>query len=124
EEKRIRNIPTNDLEADQNFLKGRELLNAGGTSNLLKAIQDFNKAIERDADFAEAYGMAAIAYYYLDMFMSEKKYGVEISNYADLAMRHDMGIPESHVAKGLYYAHRSEYARGVPHLEKALEYYP
>lgn len=124
EEKRIEAIPTQNLEAYNLFLEGRELLIANGDANLQKAIRLFNKAIELDAKFAEAYAFAAMAYYYLDVYMAEKKFGVEISNYADKAMSFHPDIPESQVAKALYYAHRSEYPKAVPHLEQALAYYP
>lgn len=123
EEKRIEEIPTTDLEAYDYFLKGRHYLNLTGDENLSRSIQLFNKAIERDPSFALPYAYAAIAYYYLDMYR-EKKYSVEIANYADKAIQRAPDIPESQMAKALHYAHQDEFNNAVPFLERALQYAP
>jgi tetratricopeptide (TPR) repeat protein len=124
EAKRIKSFPTDNVEAYDNFLKGRDLLNKNGNANLNKSIQFFNKAIESDPDFAEAYAHAAMAYYFLDSYQVQRRFSVEIANYADKAMSYNPDIPESQVAKGLFYAHQMEHAKAVPHLEKALQYAP
>jgi tetratricopeptide (TPR) repeat protein len=96
----------------------------GRREYLEKAIPFFKKAIERDHEFALAYADAAITYYYLDIFHTEKKYAVEISSYADKAFLFDSKLAESLVAKALSYMYKKEYELAVPYLEKALEYNP
>jgi len=124
EEKRIEKKPTNNLMAYDLFLKGRDLLNRGGHDNLMKAIPYFEKAIEQDNEFALAYADAALTYYYLDIFKTEKKYGSEISKYADQALLFDSKLAESLLAKAVFYIHKKDYELAVPYLEKALEYNP
>ncbi len=124
EEKKIEKIPTENLAAYDFFLKGRELLFHGTGESLKKAISNFNKAIEQDNKFALAYADAVIAYYYLDLFQTDPKYSVELSNYADKAWLYDSKSDESLVAKALFYMHKKEYQQAIPYLEKALEYNP
>lgn len=50
-----------DIEAHQHYLIGREILSRRMFSSYGRAIQDFDRAIEIDPDFAEAYAERAIA---------------------------------------------------------------
>jgi TolB-like protein/AraC-like DNA-binding protein len=124
EEKRIKKKPTDDLVAYDYFLKAEDLFHKGGQQNLESAIVWFNKATEKDPEFALAHAGAAIVYYYLDLFHTNKKYGNEINATAEQAFLFDPKLGESLVAKALSYIHKKEYDRAVPYLEKALEYNP
>ncbi|WP_254087121.1 helix-turn-helix domain-containing protein [Dawidia cretensis] len=124
EAEQIEKIPTEDLEAYDQYMKGGELLYEGSTESLQKSIAFFQNAIQRDPRFAKAYAAAAIAYYYLDLFQINKKYGKEISEYADKALLYDEKSAESLIAKALYFMHKKEYKDAAPYLEKALEYNP
>src|SRR5690606_9177579 len=64
EERRIRKTPTRNLEAYDMFLKGNDLMH-GKHVDMAAAIPYFKKAIELDNEFALAYAVATIAYYYL-----------------------------------------------------------
>ena len=121
---RIEKKPTDDLVAYDYFLKGKDLFYKNGREDLLASIAFFQKAIERDPQFALAYASTAMAYYYLDMFQSDKKYLTEVSNYADKAMLYDPKSGESLIAKALDYANKKEYEQSIPYFEKALEYNP
>lgn len=116
--------PTENLEAYDCFLQGRDLFTKGGQENLKKAIALYTKAIEKDKSFSLAHADLAMVYYYLDLFQTEKKYELEINTYADKALLLDSKSPNSLVAKAMYYMHRKEYKEAVPYLEKALEYNP
>ncbi len=124
EQTRIEKRPTENLEAYDQFLKGRELLYTNSGAKLLQSIPYFKKAIELDNQFAQAYADIAIAYYYLDVFQIEKKYLAEIGNNADKAELYDAKLDESLVAKALYYMLKKEFQHAIPYLEKALEYNP
>ena len=124
EEKNIEKNPTDDPVAYDLYLKGRDLFYQSTRESLEKAIPYFTKAIELDNEFALAYANAAMVYYYLDIFQTEKKYAVEISNYADSALAFDPKLGESLIAKGLSYMYNQESELAVPYLEKALEYNP
>jgi TolB-like protein/Tfp pilus assembly protein PilF len=124
EEKSIEKNPTDNLVAYDFFLKGKDLFYKSTRESLEESIPYFKKAIEQDNEFALAYANAAMVYYYLDIFHTEKKYSAEISSYADKALAFDPKLGESLVAKALSYVYHKEYEQAVPYLEKALESNP
>ncbi|MGK6350428.1 helix-turn-helix domain-containing protein [Parapedobacter sp. DT-150] len=124
ERRRIEKKPTENLVAYDLFLQGVELLQQGGSDNLKNAIGYFKQAIGYDEKFALAYACSAIACYYLDIFMADQQYTAEIADFADKAVFHDPTLPESLIAKALFYAHKKEYKAAIPYFEKALEYNP
>lgn len=120
----INKVPTDNLVAYDNFLKGIDLLTTRIPENIEVAINYFNKAIELDGQFARAYAALAISYYYLDEFKAEKKYTSQINHYADKALLYDEQLPQSLIAKALFYMNSGEYKLAVSFFEKALEYNP
>jgi TolB-like protein/AraC-like DNA-binding protein/Tfp pilus assembly protein PilF len=124
EAKRIQKKPTENLEAYDLFLKGRDLQTDGGGKNEARAITHFKKAIEKDPEFALAYAEIAIQYYYLEIFQADKKYRDSINYYSDKAFLYDSKLGESFLAKAIAYMSKKEYESAVPYLEKALEYNP
>lgn len=124
EKSRIQKIPTQNLEAYDAFLKGVDLLETGGASNLMQSLVFFDEAIFKDNTFALAYACAGMACYYLDMFQAEKMYVDKLGAYADKAVLHDPHLAESVMAKGMYYLNRKQYKEALPYLERALEYNP
>ncbi len=120
EKQRIEKNPTDNLEAYDSYLKGKDLFYESTSASLNASLPYFKKAIELDDRFALAYANLVMVYYYLDFFHFEKRYGEEIDNYADKAMLYDPGAGESLIAKALYYAYKKEYKQAVPYLERAL----
>ncbi len=121
---RINKIPTDDLVAYDYFLKGLDLFYKSDRESIEEAIEWFKKAIERDNEFARANAGIAIAYYSLDITQTEKQYADQINFYADKALLFDPKLPQSLIAKALFYMNSSAYELAVPYLEKALEYNP
>jgi len=128
EEERIDKVPTGNLVAYDYFLKGLDLLYAGMVSGnqdqFQEAITFFTKALEQDNEFARAYADIAIAYFLLDANQVDKKYSVQINNYADNALLYDSKLPQSLIAKAFFHINNKEYELAVPYLEKALDYNP
>lgn len=124
EEEQINKVPTEDMVAYDYFLKGLDLMQSGIYENLDKGISWFEKAIERDPQFARAYAGVSISYYLRDAQFSEKKYSELINSYADKALLLDSKLPQSLIAKSLYYINNGENGEALPYLEKALEYNP
>jgi len=124
EEARIDKIPTDDLVAYDYFLKGLDFFYQETFEGLEEAITYFKKAIEHDEEFARAYADIAIAYYLLDVRQAEKVYADQINYYADQALLFDPQLPQSLIAKALFYMYSEEYDLAVPYLEKALEHNP
>ena len=120
----IEKRPTDNLEAYDFFLQALEPFNTLTSEGLNIAIPLFEKAVELDPKFAQAYADLAISYYFLDIWKEEKTYTELINNYADKALLHDPKLAESLISKALYYIHVEKYRLALPHLEKALEYNP
>lgn len=125
EEEMINKVPTDDLVAYDFFLKGYDLLRTTRDEGKLEeAILYLKKAVDSDHEFARAYAAIAIAYYYLDAPYREKKYVEQINHYADQAMLYDDKLPQSLIAKGLYYLQNKEYELAGSYFEKVLDYNP
>jgi TolB-like protein/AraC-like DNA-binding protein len=124
EEDRINSIPTDNMIAYDYFLEGLEQFYKGNGKSLIEAISYFEKAIEHDENFARAYADIAISYYLLDIHQIDKKYSAEINSFADKALLIDPKLPQSLMAKAMYYLHSKEYEMAIPYMEKALEYNP
>jgi TolB-like protein/AraC-like DNA-binding protein len=120
EKQRIEKNPTENLEAYDNYLKGRDLFYESTSASLNASLPYFKKAIELDDKFALAYANLVMVYYYLDFFHVEKRYGDEVDNYSDKAMLYDPGAGESLIAKALSFAYKREFKMAVPYLERAL----
>lgn len=117
----ISSVPTENLEAYDCFLKGKDLANVG---NNQEAIQQLQKAIELDPTFSAAYGQLAFIYYYMDIFKANKQYTQAIGELADKALFHNAQSGEGIVAKALYYLQTKSAKLAVPYLERALEQNP
>ena len=98
EEKLIDKIPTDNLEAYDKFLKGVDLMRREKREYLQEAIPYLNEAIELDNEFARAYALRSMAYYYLDIFKAEKIHTNEIVANADKAMLFDANDYQSLIA--------------------------
>src|SRR5262249_25357388 len=59
---RARRKPTESLDAYDYYLRGMASLHKGSKESTSEALQLFSRAIELDADFPSAYGMAAFCY--------------------------------------------------------------
>jgi TolB-like protein/AraC-like DNA-binding protein/Tfp pilus assembly protein PilF len=124
EEARIDKVPTENMEAYDYFLRGLDLINDPYRFDPVNAIPYFKGAIELDEGFARAYAGVAIAYYYLDENQVEKKYNEQINYYADKAMLLDSNLPQSLIAKALFYMNNGEYVEATGYFERALALHP
>ena len=72
EQQRIEQIPTDNLEAYDLFLKGKDLFYTYQDADLKKAVALFDQAIKLDPEFSRAYANQAMAYYYLDRHLQRQ----------------------------------------------------
>ncbi|QNL20440.1 helix-turn-helix domain-containing protein [Hyphobacterium sp. CCMP332] len=120
----IEKIPTENLEAYDFFLRAIEFLNGTEAYGLDSSLFYFQKAIALDDNFAQAYAYSGVAFYYKDMFKSDKSYLEDLNNYSDKAILLDPDLPESLIARGLYYMQTAKFERAVEYFEKVLEISP
>ena len=116
----VTKIPTENLVAYDHFLKGMDYANQQTAEGLVEAVKYFQLAIEEDPNFANAHAYMAICYYYMDVFLIDKTHLPEILSYADKAILLDPELPESLIAKGMYFMTVKRYESAVEYLEKAL----
>lgn len=124
ERSRIEKKPTDDLEAYDYYLKGKDLFYRSGRNDLEASIPWFRKAVEKDPEFALAYATATMVYYYLDIFNLKKEHANDVEIFSEKAMLYDPKSSESLIAKALSFAARKQYELSIPYFEKALEYNP
>lgn len=124
EQQRIAKVPTENAAAYDQFLKGMELLRSPDKEDIKESTVYFRKAIEYDKNFARAYAAIAMAYYVLEINLAERQFADSINYFADQALFHDSKLPQSLIAKALFYMAHNEYELAVPYFEKALEYNP
>ncbi len=121
---RIEKNPTENVVAYDYYLKGLESQNKQTEESFNNAIVNFKKALEEDAEYANAHAQIAISYYFLDENKIEKKYTSQVNEYADNALLYDSTSELALIAKALYYLNTKEFKLAIPYLEKALEYNP
>jgi len=121
---RIEKRPTENVEAYEAFLQGKEHFFRSKKSDLEAAVPWFKKAIEYDPQFALAYAHLVMVYYYLDIFNVVKNHTADVDDLSDKAILYDPRSSEALVSKALSFAQRHRYDLATPYLERALEYSP
>ncbi|HEX6809733.1 MAG TPA: protein kinase, partial [Gemmatimonadaceae bacterium] len=115
--------PTDDLEAYQLYLRGREAAILRSPASLRRAIEYFKQALARDANYARAYvGLAEAfiglgVYQYMPTLEASRDAGAAL----DAAERLEPGLAILHVLRGqlkLYL--RADWHEAGPHLDRAL----
>jgi len=120
---------TNNPEAYDHYLRGREYINRGteNRENVTMSMELFKKAVELDPDFIQAY--AGLAQSHAEMYWyhfdhSEER-AAKSKEAADKALELGPDMPEAHYALGVYYYHcQLDYERALEQLFLALEKQP
>ncbi len=121
EQKAIEAAPTDNFEAYNYFLRGRQLLFVWTKSNLLLAWRMFARAVELDPSYARASaGVAAC-----DAALYSYHHVADISLDGILAMTAralalDPGLAEAHASRGLALLHYGRSEEAVEAFERAL----
>jgi len=113
-----------NLEAHNEYLRGRFFVEKRTKKDLEKALQYFENAIEIAPDYALAWMGKAWA----SLFLSEFDYGdipfeVAMNNARpaiEKALQLDPDLPEAHAIKGLYSLRDGESEKAIIHYQKAI----
>jgi serine/threonine-protein kinase len=102
EKERIERRPTEDILAYQNYLLGRQAMMNFKTDGLLRSIQYFDQAIDRDPSFAAAFAAKATAYIALgESGVTEPGQShTRASEAVDKALALDPGLSDAHSTLG------------------------
>ncbi len=122
EQLRIDSLPTTNLEAYDAYNQAREFYHKPGQleKNLRPSRVLFERAIELDPDFAEAYaGLSLVAgdHYWLGSGGREALHKALAS--AERALQIDPDLPEAHLAMGMYHYMTRDYDSALEQLDIA-----
>lgn len=122
---RVRRASTENTDALEHYLTGREFLrNPSSPENLDAAVVAFENAVAFDAEYAEAYAglcEAQLGLYRLNF--DSARYPIA-KDACIQAAEIDDGLPEVHLAIGMLYRYAGRYDEAELQLKKALEISP
>jgi serine/threonine protein kinase/tetratricopeptide (TPR) repeat protein len=129
EERALNAKPTQDLEAYQYFVRGREYWHRWeeGVEDLDRAIEFFEKAVSLDTTFADAWAeLASVSAWYYASGFDHSEARIEIAEEAaERACQHDSLGGISHLALGyVRYYIRQDYAGALKEFELARKALP
>jgi len=123
EERRLLERSTNNVPAYEFYLRGRKLFQKWTRQNIELARKMFQRAIELDPDFADAWAGLATAHVHL--FGRDNEPHLEKAREAsDHALKLDPESAEAHVAAGQGFSMEQRYADAAMEFERAIELDP
>jgi eukaryotic-like serine/threonine-protein kinase len=127
DEDRARNAlhPTDNVDAYEQYLKGRDVLHGKlDEKRVQTAIDDFNQAIKKDDRFALAYSGLADASLTMYNLSKDASWSQKALGAAQHAQTLNDQIPEVHFALGSVYRATGKTAQAIVELKRAVELAP
>ena len=118
--------PTENMEAYNNFLRGRELFREGSEPSLRQALKLFERAVELDASFARAIVSVAECHQHL-MSVGYEPVEVELATvkaYLKRALELDPDLAEAHASLALLHLNEDDLLGTEAEARRALELNP
>jgi adenylate cyclase len=118
--------PTADTIANDFYHKGRSSWEKRTGDNIPKAIEFYEQAIARDANYALAYAGLANAYVLLPFYTSTRRNDsyIKVREAALKALKLDPSVAEAHVALGKLHFFQMDLAGSVREYQRAIELKP
>ena len=126
DEKKLTKHPTDDIEAYQLYLKGKFHWNKRKADDLQKAVDYFNRAIEKDPSFALAYAGLASTYTNLPDYsaLPVMTFIPKAETAARKALELDATLAEPHAVLGMIKEFEWDWKGAEKELERAMELDP
>jgi len=126
EKDRINTIPTNNLEAYNAYMRGRQLMAARESAKLEQAASEFNQAVELDPDFALAWVGVADSHYLWQLYGTfDRQKMLEVLEAAtQRALAIDDQLGEAYTSLGQLYDQRFEFRKAETAYKQAIELSP
>jgi TolB-like protein/predicted Zn-dependent protease len=127
EAQRVSAVPTENLEAYETYLLGRQRWEKRTAESTAQAVDLFLKAIELDPNFAEAWAGLGDAYRHQVPYGGVPGYEAfpRAEEAIVKALELNPDLAEAHAARGaLYRQSRTDNGKAIEHLERAIELNP
>ncbi len=125
EKRALGKVKTQDIQAYDFYLRGREFFHQGQHKNIQYASELFTRAIKKDPDYALAYAGLSDCFSYLFMYFEKKQDSIERSVAASKrAMELDPELAEAHAARGLAVSLSAQYDEAEKEFDKAIKLNP
>ncbi|HEY0241039.1 MAG TPA: tetratricopeptide repeat protein, partial [Gemmatimonadaceae bacterium] len=125
EKKQIEKARTENVQAYDYYLRGRQYLHQLRRKSLEYARQMFNKAIEIDRDYARAYAGVADSCSMLYTYFDAREFNLRQADIAShKALELEPELAEAHVARGLAVSLSKRFEEAEQEFEKAMKLDP
>src|SRR5436309_3525966 len=124
EKKSIQQAPTDNVDAYNYYLKGRELLHRGSKSGYIAAREMFMKATKLDPSYARAYAGIADCDTFLYFRTTESVSTADILAMSEKALALEDGLAEAHASRGAALSAMKRYDEAAAEFEKAISLDP
>jgi adenylate cyclase len=125
EKRALEKAPTDNVQAYEYYLRGRQVVTQLRRSPLQYARRMFDRAIELDPNFARAYAGIADCCSFLYMYWDSSKANLEAADTSSQrALELDPGSAEAHTSRGVALNLRQNYAAARREFETALKLDP
>jgi serine/threonine protein kinase/tetratricopeptide (TPR) repeat protein len=122
--KKIERDETESVEAYEDFSRGMLNLRMGTRDSLDRALYMFQKATERDQNYASAWAGLGIAYNLKGNFLSVPEYSVKAIELAQKAIRLAPGLASAHMGLGSAYISTGHYDDAIVAINEAIRLDP
>lgn len=121
----IKKVPTQNIEAYDFYLRGRQFFYLHKRQYMQHAIDMFSRAIEQDEGYAHAYAGKADCHSYSYYFFGGSHADLEqAAKDSETALRLDPALAEAHAARGLAVSLTRKYEEAEQAFENAIELNP
>jgi adenylate cyclase len=125
EKRALGKVKTQDIQAYDFYLRGREFFHQGQHKNIQYASEMFTQAIKKDPDYALAYAGLSDCFSYLFMYFEKKQENIERSvAVSKRAIELDPELAEAHAARGLAVSLSMQYDEAEKEFDRAIKLNP
>jgi len=122
EQEHLGRAPTDNIEAYDYFLRGWEFLNRFTKEANIQAQQLFERAVELDPEYAEAYAGLGMTYWFewAVRFNQDPQYLERAFELTQRAVAFDDSLSQAHTLLGWIYLAKKQYEEAFSEMEKAI----
>lgn len=122
EQQQLRAIPTDNLEAYDFYLKGSAYFSRTTKDAIAQARQMYQKAIDLDPDYADAYAALGVSYWveWIWQFTQDSNVLIQANELIQKALALDDASPSAYMVLGFLQALKKNYAQALESVRKGI----